>query len=64
MKRIIGLFLILFIFYLNLVKVNIVCNDGTISSGCSDCHNDVVQMIIVVVYLVLIGKIMMVLQVH
>ncbi len=38
MKRSIFLFLVLLTFYPIGVKANIVCNDGTISPGCSDCH--------------------------
>ena len=38
MKRSIILFLVLLTFYPIGVNANIVCNDGTISKSCSDCH--------------------------
>ncbi len=38
MKRIIVLFLAMLTFYPIAVKANIVCNDGTTSPSCTDCH--------------------------
>ena len=37
-KRIIILVIVLFLLFPIITKANIICNDGTVSSSCQDCH--------------------------
>ncbi len=38
MKRILLIIVACILFFPMIVKANIVCNDGTVSSSCADCH--------------------------